>query len=77
LAPWGVIGQGKWMSKAQLEARQKDGEKIRGGELTESDVKMSETLARVAEQLGDGATVTSVAIAWALLKFPYVFPIST
>jgi hypothetical protein len=40
-------------------------------------VKMSETLARVAEQLGDGATVTSVAIAWALLKFPYVFPIST
>jgi hypothetical protein len=34
------------MSKAQLEARQKDGEKIRGGELTESDVKMSETLAR-------------------------------
>jgi len=75
LAPWGVIGQGKWQSKAQLEERKKSGEKLRG-EISEQDEKMSDTLARVADEIGDGATVTSVAIAWALLKYPYVFPIS-
>lgn len=79
LAPWGVIGQGKWMSKAQIEERKKSGEAFRGGGnadgLSEKDLKMSEALEKIAEEIGDGATVTSVAIAWALLKTPYVFPI--
>lgn len=64
------------MSKAQLEERKSSGEKIRGGEVSEMDLKMSETLAKVADEVGNGATVTSIAIAWALLKHPYVFPIS-
>lgn len=81
LAPWGVIGQGKWMSRAQIEERKKSGEAFRGGGsadgLSEKDLKMSEALEKIAEEIGDGATVTSVAIAWSLLKTPYVFPIST
>lgn len=77
LAPWGVIGQGKFMSAAQVAERKSNGEKFRGGadELSEKDLKMSEALEKVAGELGEGATVTSVALAWALLKFPYVFPI--
>lgn len=80
LAPWGVIGQGKWMSKEQLAQRKESGEAVRGVQgsdgLAEKDAKMSEALEKVAEEIGDGATVTSVAIAWAILKTPYVFPIS-
>ncbi len=78
LAPWGVIGQGKWMSKSQIDERKSNGEKFRGGagELSEKDLKMSESLEKIAEEIGGGATVTSVAIAWSLLKFPYIFPIS-
>jgi aryl-alcohol dehydrogenase-like predicted oxidoreductase len=64
------------MSKEQLDERKQSGEKIRGGEVNEQDTKMSEVLGRIAEELGDGATVTSVAIAWAFHKHPYVFPIS-
>ncbi|KAK8854467.1 hypothetical protein IAR55_003205 [Kwoniella newhampshirensis] len=77
LAPWGVIGQGKWQSKAQIEERKKSGEKFRGSatELDEKDIKMGEALEEIASEVGNGATVTTVAIAWALLKTPYVFPI--
>lgn len=74
LAPWGVIGQGKFMSKEQLKERKDSGEAIRGGEQGENDVKISEALAKIGDELG--ASVTAVAIAWALHKTPYVFPIS-
>lgn len=80
LAPWGVIGQGKWMSPDQIEERKKSGESFRGGgdadSLSEKDLKMSEALGKIAAEVGNGATVTSIAIAWAMLKTPYVFPIS-
>lgn len=78
IAPWGVIGQGKWMSQAQIDERVSKGDRFRGGagELSEKDLKMSHALEDIAKEIGDGATVTSVAIAWALLKYPYVFPIS-
>jgi len=79
IAPWGVIGQGKWMSSAQIEERKNAGEAFRGGanEITGKDLDMSKALEKIASEIGGGATVTSVAIAWTLLKVPYVFPIST
>lgn len=70
----GVLGQGVLMSKEQIEARKTSGEKLRG-EQTEDDIKMSEALAKVAGELGNGATVTSVALAWAMQKTAHVFPI--
>lgn len=78
IAPWGVINQGKWQSKAQIEARKASGEQFRRGqdELDEKDAKMSEQLIKIAIEIGGGATVTSVAIAWCLLKEPFVSPIS-
>ena len=36
---------------------------------------MSAALAEVAAELGDGATLAAVAMAWALHKTPYVFPV--
>ena len=79
IAPWGVINQGKWQSKVQIEERAKSGEKFRRGasELDEADIKMSEQLEKIAGEVSGDASVASVAIAWALLKEPYVFPIST
>jgi aryl-alcohol dehydrogenase-like predicted oxidoreductase len=73
-APWGVIGQGKFMSKSQLEERKASNEPIRGGEQSEKDIKISEALAKIGDELG--ASVTAVALAWAFRKMPYVFPIS-
>ena len=66
----GAIGQGKFMSKAQIEAREKAGEKLRG-EQSSDDIKMSEALDKVAGEVG--GTVTSVALAWCMQKTPYVF----
>lgn len=58
------------MSKAQIEAREKAGEKLRG-EQSSDDIKMSEALDKVAGEVG--GTVTSVALAWCMQKTPYVF----
>ena len=58
------------MSKAQIEAREKAGEKLRG-EQSSNDIKMSEALDKVAGEVG--GTVTSVALAWCMQKTPYVF----
>lgn len=73
IAPWGVIGQGKFMSKKQLEEKNQSGEQTRS-EITEKDTKISEALEKIAEE--KDVSVTSVAIAWAMQKHPYVFPIS-
>ena len=62
------------MSKAQIAARKESGEKLRG-EQSEKDIEISGALEKVANELGNGATVTSVALAWAMAKTPYVFPI--
>ena len=72
-APWGVIGQGKFMSSSQIAERKASNEPIRGGEQSESDIKISEALAKIGDELG--ASVTAVALAWAFKKMPYVFPI--
>ena len=62
------------MSKHQLEERKASNEPIRGGEQSEKDVRVSEVLAEIGDELG--ASVTAVALAWAFRKMPYVFPIS-
>jgi len=76
LAPWGSIGGGKFQSKAQLEARKKSGEGLRnifGGDQSEKDIKISEALDKVADEVG--GSVQSVALAYVLTKTPYVYPI--
>ncbi|GAB5594029.1 Putative aryl-alcohol dehydrogenase aad14 [Umbelopsis nana] len=77
LAPWDVLGGGKFQTKAAIEERKKKGEGLRSmlsGQQTEEEVKISEALAKVASEHGI-ESVTAIAIAYVLAKAPNVFPI--
>lgn len=79
LAPWNVLGGGKFQTKAQVEERKKQGEGLRSimgsGDQTEDEVKISEALDKVREETG-AKSITAVALAYCLQKQPYVFPVS-
>lgn len=78
LAPWDVLGGGKFQSKKNMEERKKNKEGLRSmmgsqGQ-SEDDVKMSEALSKVAAEHGI-ESVTAVALAYVMSKAPNVFPI--
>ncbi|MCJ1314475.1 putative aryl-alcohol dehydrogenase aad14 [Agyrium rufum] len=78
LAPWGVIGGGKFQTKAQIEERKKKGEGLRsflGGDQSEAQEKVSAALEKVANKIGGGTTISAVALAYVMAKAPRVFPI--
>ncbi|KAK7748113.1 putative aryl-alcohol dehydrogenase aad14 [Cytospora paraplurivora] len=79
LAPWDVLGGGKFQSKAELEKRKNAGETLRARagqprHQTEDEVKVSEALAKVAAEHGI-ESVTAVALAYVMSKASNVFPI--
>lgn len=77
LAPWDVVGGGKFQTKAALEERKKKGEglrKLTTGEQSEEQARMSEALANVASEHGI-ESVTAIAIAYVRAKALNVFPI--
>ena len=77
IAPWDVLGGGKFQSKKALEERKKAGEGLRGftgPTQTEDQVKMSEALCKVAAEHGIESP-TAVALAYVMAKAPMVFPI--
>ncbi|KAL2019698.1 hypothetical protein VTK56DRAFT_9235 [Thermocarpiscus australiensis] len=79
LAPWGVLGGGKFQTKKALAEREARGEALRSfatahAGQTEDDVKMSDALYKVAQEHGI-ESVTAVALAYVMSKFPNVFPI--
>lgn len=61
IAPWGAVGQGKFKSQAELEKRT---EEVRYGGQTASEARISSALEDVANELGGGVSLQSVAIAW-------------
>jgi aryl-alcohol dehydrogenase-like predicted oxidoreductase len=80
LAPWDVLGGGKFQTKKALEERKKQGDGMRSlmgdrnqGQ-TETEEKFSEALAKVASEHGI-ESVTAVALAYVMCKTPNVFPI--
>ncbi|KAK9321522.1 NADP-dependent oxidoreductase domain-containing protein [Lipomyces orientalis] len=77
LAPWDVLGGGKFQTKKALEERKKKGEELRSlitvGQ-TEDEAKMSEALSKVASEHGV-ESITAIALAYVLCKAPNVFPI--
>ncbi|EXJ78962.1 aryl-alcohol dehydrogenase AAD14 [Capronia epimyces CBS 606.96] len=79
LAPWDVIGGGKFQSKKQIEARQRQGEQIRpsfyqqDGQSPDEE-KISAVLEKVAAEHGVD-TLSTIALAYVLHKAPNVFPI--
>jgi aryl-alcohol dehydrogenase-like predicted oxidoreductase len=77
LAPWDVMGGGKFQTKAAIEERKKKGEGLRSmfaGEQSEEEAKISEALAKVALEHGI-QSITAIAIAYVMAKANNVFPI--
>ncbi|KEF51915.1 aryl-alcohol dehydrogenase AAD14 [Exophiala aquamarina CBS 119918] len=77
LAPWDVVGGGKFQSKKQIEERKKQGEGLRsfmGSEQSEQQAKVSAALEKVANEHGI-ESLTAVALAYVMQKTPHVFPI--
>jgi aryl-alcohol dehydrogenase-like predicted oxidoreductase len=78
LAPWDVIGGGKFQSKKQIEERKKAGEGLRSmmgsGEQTPQEEKVSAALEKVAGEHGI-ESLSTIALAYVLQKTPRVFPI--
>lgn len=78
IAPWDVLGGGKFQSKKSMDERKKNKEGLRSmmgnGEQTEDEVKISEALSKVASEHGI-ESVTAVALAYVMQKTPHVFPI--
>ncbi|MBE3048380.1 aldo/keto reductase, partial [Candidatus Bathyarchaeota archaeon] len=78
LAPWDVLGSGKFQSREEIAGREKKGEPLRAGfsgtEQTEAERRVSEALGKVAAEHGT-ESVTAVAIAYVMAKAPYVFPV--
>ncbi|KAI4717906.1 putative aryl-alcohol dehydrogenase Aad14 [Aureobasidium sp. EXF-10727] len=77
LAPWDVLGGGKFQSKAAIEERKKKNEGLRNmmgnSEQNEDEVKMSAALEEVANE--HNVTVTAVALAYVMSKTTNVFPL--
>ncbi|EED14268.1 aryl-alcohol dehydrogenase Aad14, putative [Talaromyces stipitatus ATCC 10500] len=79
LAPWDVLGGGKFQSRKALEERKSKGESLRKifgstGEQSKKEFKISEALAKVAEEHGMDS-VQAIALAYVMSKAPRVFPI--
>ncbi|AJQ42617.1 Aad3p [Saccharomyces cerevisiae YJM1526] len=77
LAPWDVMGGGRFQSKKAMEERRKNGEGIRSfvgaSEQTDAEIKISEALAKIAEEHGT-ESVTAIAIAYVRSKAKNFFP---
>lgn len=77
IAPWDVLGGGKFQSKKSLGEKKEGGERLRsyfGPNQNEDETKMGEALAKVAAEHGI-ESVTAVALAYVMSKAPYVFPL--
>ncbi|KAJ3169795.1 hypothetical protein HDU88_000433 [Geranomyces variabilis] len=77
IAPYGVLGQGKFKTKAEIERRAASNEPMRSfwnstAQSPEQE-RISAVLEQVAEEVG-ARSLGSVAVAYHLQKHPYVFP---
>ena len=79
IAPFGVLGGGKIRTNAEEQRRIESGEGGRSffigdWKRTPEERKICAELEKVTNEVG-AKNITSVAIAWAMQKAPYVFPI--
>ncbi|EFX02619.1 aryl-alcohol dehydrogenase [Grosmannia clavigera kw1407] len=76
IAPWDVLGGGKFQTRKALAERSARGEKLRsltGGEQTADEAAISLALEKVAAE--HGVESTTIALAYIRAKAPRVFPI--
>ncbi|KAI1116092.1 aryl-alcohol dehydrogenase [Nemania sp. NC0429] len=77
LAPWDVLGSGKFQTTKEIEARKQRGEPLRNlhsAEQSEDEIRVSAALAKVGEEHGV-ESVTAIALAYVMAKYPWVYPI--
>ncbi|EGN98352.1 hypothetical protein SERLA73DRAFT_109791 [Serpula lacrymans var. lacrymans S7.3] len=78
LAPWGVIGGGKFRTDEEEERRRQTGEKGRAllsdWLRNDNEKKISQALEKVAKEVGT-EHITAVAIAYVMQKTTHVFPL--
>ncbi|KAJ5817490.1 hypothetical protein N7447_007498 [Penicillium robsamsonii] len=77
LAPWDVMGGGKFKTKEEIEKRKAQGEGLRSilnAEQSEEEAAMSAALEKVAKEHGI-KSLTAVALAYVMAKAPNVFPL--
>lgn len=77
LAPWDVMGGGKFKTKEEIEQRKAKGEGLRsilGPGQSKEEEAMSAALEKVASEHGN-KSLTAVALAYVLAKAPNVFPL--
>ncbi|KAJ5496549.1 hypothetical protein N7463_008536 [Penicillium fimorum] len=77
LAPWDVMGGGKFKTKEEIEKRKARGEGLRSilsAEQSEEEAAMSAALEKVAKEHGI-KSLTAVALAYVMAKAPNVFPL--
>lgn len=78
LMPYGILGQGKFKSRKELDERRVNNQPLRSfwgvDEQTENEYKISSSLSKIAENV-QADSLTQVAIAYHLQKYPYVFPV--
>ncbi|UKZ83223.1 hypothetical protein TrVFT333_011029 [Trichoderma virens FT-333] len=75
LAPFGVLGMGYFRTSAQRAAEKEEDREGRKVAFVDKPQKtiMADTLEKIA--VARGTSITSIALAWARTKAPYVFPI--
>ncbi|KAJ5492021.1 Aldo/keto reductase [Penicillium expansum] len=77
LAPWDVMGGGKFKTTEEIEQRKAQGQGLRSilnSEQTEEEAAMSAALFKVAKEHGI-KSLTAVALAYVMAKAPNVFPL--
>ncbi|GFF69926.1 hypothetical protein CNMCM6936_001623 [Aspergillus lentulus] len=77
LAPWDVLGGGKFKTKKEVEERKARGEGLRSilsSDQSEEEAAMSAALEKVANEHGI-KSLTAVALAYVMAKAPNVFPL--
>ncbi|KAJ9483324.1 hypothetical protein VN97_g10082 [Penicillium thymicola] len=77
LAPWDVMGGGKFKTKEEIEQRKVRGEGLRSilsPEQSEEEEAMSAALEKVANEHGI-KSLTAIALAYVMAKTPNVFPL--
>ncbi|OBT87412.1 hypothetical protein VE02_04203 [Pseudogymnoascus sp. 03VT05] len=70
---WGALGGGNFRTEAQFAEMRGKTKEGRGGEPSEDAVNVSKALETVAQR--KETTIAAVALAYLLVKAPYVFPI--
>lgn len=73
LAPYGVLGQGRFQTKEVYKAREKQNDGRNFIPLSSRDKEVSAVLEELAKK--KGCELLQVALAYCLQKTPYVFPI--